>query len=63
MATEAATSREHIASVARKAAALRRLKAELDLHKANVKTAQAEFDLAVRDMEEYATGQLKFELG
>jgi hypothetical protein len=53
---------DHIKSVAQKAAAVDRIEAELELQKANLKAAKADFNLSVRGMQNYAQEQLAFDL-
>lgn len=54
---------EHIRAVSTAAQRITRLKGEMDIVKGNLKTAEAEFNMAVREMKEYAHGQLAFDLG
>lgn len=53
---------EHVRDIARKRAAVIRLESELDIVKANVKTAKLELEHALIDASFYAEGQLAFEL-
>ena len=53
---------DHIKSVAAKAAAVDRLKSEIALAKANLKAAEADFNLSVRGMQNFAAEQLAFDL-
>lgn len=54
---------EHIRAVSTAAQRVTRLKGELDIAKANLKLAEADFNFAVSGMKEYASTQLAFDLG
>ncbi|GAC1496183.1 MAG: hypothetical protein NVS1B2_16090 [Vulcanimicrobiaceae bacterium] len=58
---EVAHARDHVAAIAKASRVLLRLKDELDVHKANMKLAQIEFDRAVMLARDYSDTQMRFE--